>query len=273
MQIAVAGIVLNGEPFLDAWKEQALYITKNPKFIYLTEGACNTTDQFGYGVKSGLFCDQHGHSIDNTFNWAKNSNVNLIYRDEMWPNKLEMFKAQEPLYKDIDFVWEIDIDEFYQKEDIDKILDYLSSLNKPLLKMSIPGYQFWGDYHTAIKAPNGEWGDFVGDRIFSWNSGSQWVNHRPPTVANNAKLIFDASKLNVKMFHYSYCTKKQIEFKAEYYKSQYPQKEKCFRAILNNKLEYLNSVKYLSPNAGLFRIETRDHPIWTKDKIDGWENF
>lgn len=271
MRIAVSSIVLNGKPFLNSWYDQALYITEDPDLIYISEGACSTKDQYNYGLKPGLFCDKNGHSIDGTLENLKNKNLNLFTKNELWNGKLQMFKAQEKKYKNFDFIWEIDIDEFYHKRDIDKIKEYLRSLKEPLKKMLVHGYHFWGDYTTAIEAPPGAWGHFEAERIFSWNKNSEWTNHRPPTVKNNGKVVHSSKKMNIKMFHYSYCARKQIEFKAEYYKSHYPQKRKCFEALLKSKNEYLKSVKLLSPHAKLISIPKEKHPIWTKNKLDKWE--
>lgn len=221
-------IVLNGEPFT-LYNLRSIYPFAHQ--IIVVEGACPAAQN------SATF---DGHSKDGTLEILRQfkeqedteNKVTIVtaedegYENGFWPGeKDEQSKAYAKRVTG-DWLWQVDIDEFYRSEDILWICEHL--LTQPdLSTVSFEQIQFWGglNYHT-----NGWYLQYYGGRefhrLFRWKPGYQYISHRPPTVVNEKKVDLrhlvwlrgkKLARHNIWLYHYSFLFPDQVEKKSNYY--------------------------------------------------------
>jgi len=228
-KISFGIIVLNGEPFT-RYCIHALYPYAYE--IIIAEGACE-------GARN--IATEKGHSKDGTLEILREikrledpeNKITIItsedegHPDGFWPGeKLEQSQAYAKRAKG-DYLWQVDIDEFYKDEDIRKIIILLNEDDK-ISCISFNQIGFWGGFNYTVDS----WyfKRYLPEifRVFKWVQGYQYVSHRPPTVINkegiNLKEInfLDArqtKKMRLFMYHYSFVFPKQVREKALYYKN------------------------------------------------------
>src|SRR6185312_6046837 len=122
-------IVLNGEPFI-RYCLRSIYPFAHE--IIVVEGGHED-------VKS--VCTSDGHSIDTTletlYQFKKEEDIEnkltIVTRNGFWPHKDELGRSRTPQSRAYaeratgDYLWQIDIDEFYRKEDMISIIDMLKN--------------------------------------------------------------------------------------------------------------------------------------------------
>jgi hypothetical protein len=124
---------------------------------------------------------------------------------------------------DIDYLWNLDSDEVYKTEDLEKIIKFLEE-EKPT-SVGLRSCSFYGGFDNYLTGFELRQDNFL--RIFRYVSGSTWLTHRPPTMqypieANirhkhvNSEIMYDL--LGVQMYHYSYVFPVQVHTKVNYYK-------------------------------------------------------
>ncbi len=124
---------------------------------------------------------------------------------------------------DIDYLWNLDSDEVYKTEDLEKIIKFLEE-EKPT-SVGLRSCSFYGGFDSYLTGFELKQDNFL--RIFKYVSGSTWLTHRPPTMkypveANiinkhvNSEVMYDS--LGVQMYHYSYVFPVQVHAKVNYYK-------------------------------------------------------
>ena len=82
------------------------------------------------------------------------------------------------LRDDIDYIWNLDSDEVYKTEDIEKIIDFLEK-EKPT-SVGIQSCTFYGGFDHYLTGFELNSDNFL--RIFRVVPGSTWATHRPPTI-------------------------------------------------------------------------------------------
>jgi hypothetical protein len=225
-------IVLNGEPFT-RYCLRSIY-----PFAYeiiIVEGGHE-------GAKS--VCTPDGHSVDGTletlykFKQEEDTENKLIIvtRNGFWPKKDELGRDRTPQSRAYaekatgDYLWQIDIDEFYKYEDMSYIAQMLST-NSSISSISFKQKSFWGGINYisesyALLRNRGGW-----HRIFKWNMNYKYVTHEPPTVIDEngidvrkRKWITGEmmAKKNIFMYHYSLLFPWQVEQKVKIYKEEKP---------------------------------------------------
>jgi hypothetical protein len=227
INVTLGIIVLNGEPFT-RYCIRALYPHANQ--IIISEGAC-------YGSRN--VATPEGHSRDGTLellrelrkNEDPENKITIVtaedegHPDGFWPGeKHEQCRAFTKRATG-NYLWQVDIDEFYKDEDIIKIKDLLSA--GKISCVSFKQFGFWGGFDAYVD------GWYLRRqlteifRIFQWGEGYQYLTHRPPTVINSkghdmktlgwlrAK---DMQRMGIFLYHYSFVFPKQVKEKAEYYK-------------------------------------------------------
>jgi hypothetical protein len=216
MKISFGIIVVNGEP----WIEPVLHnLYKHAHSICIAEGATkNWRDTNKFNTP---------RSTDNTLDIIKkfpdpDNKIRLVTPDTFYDEKLEQCNAwlsQVP--EDTDYVWQIDVDEFYHNNDIELIKDLLKTNQYTYVEFPVKNFFKGFDY---IAAGGRGWGyDTPFPRIFKYFPGCVWESHRPPTILS--KNGTDLRSINpllgnnnpVSMLHYSYVTDKQVEEKIKYY--------------------------------------------------------
>jgi hypothetical protein len=218
-------IVLNGEPFT-RYNLRSIYPWAYQ--IIVVEGACKA---------AVAVATQDGHSTDGTldvlrrFQAEEDPDRKLIIvtaEDEGHPNgfwpgeKHEMSQAYAKRATG-NYLWQVDVDEFYREEDMPAIVSLLAS---GITQMSFPFRQFWGGIGFQEK------GEFLCvvftqiHRLFAWGIGHRYTTHRPPTVVDGKgadlrtlKWLDSSIMRRRKIFTYHYCMllPKQVREKSAYY--------------------------------------------------------
>jgi glycosyltransferase involved in cell wall biosynthesis len=213
-------IVLNGEPFIRYCLRQ-LY--PHAHQIIVVEGGSRKAASFA----------RDGHSTDGTLEVLETfkreedpeGKVTIITRDGFWSEKDEQSQAYAEVATG-DYLWQVDVDEFYTHTDIEKIRAYLRS-HPDVSAVSFRqrpffgGPQYWADSYNLRAENTSEY-----HRLFRWDDGYRYVTHRPPTVvdANGIDLrqknwlsAMRTEKLGVLLYHYSLLFPQQVRDKAAYY--------------------------------------------------------
>ena len=155
-----------------------------------------------------------------------------------WSEKDEQCRAyMDNINDDIDYVWNLDSDEIYTTEDLEKILEFLKSENPTSVGMQ--SCSFYGGFDHFLTGFERQKDNFL--RIFKYIKGSTWSTHRPPTIKYppgcriNAKHIDSDTLfelLGVQMYHYSYTFPDQVHKKIAYYKDSVS-KDNCIDDYFN----------------------------------------
>jgi hypothetical protein len=177
-------IVLNGEPFT-RYCLRALYPFAHE--IIVVEGGHEDTR---------AVATSDGHSVDETLDVLRRfcmdedpeRKVTLVTRDGFWPKTDELGNCrtiQSRAYAERatgDYLWQVDIDEFYTADDIRRVLEMLA-LDPSITAVSFAQRQFWGNTDIEVD------GWYLSrlrhhgiHRLFKWGPGFRYVTHEPPTV-------------------------------------------------------------------------------------------
>ena len=218
-RISFGIIVLNGEPFTKYCLRQ-LY--PHAYEIIVVEG----------GSRKAIGEAPEGHSTDGTLEALcefktredPENKVQIITRDGFWTEKDEQSQAYAQVATG-DYLWQVDIDEFYRHDDIEIVRDLLRE-QSDLSGMSFRQLTFWASpyyvadsFYLRLDFPEVR-------RLFRWGPGFRYLTHRPPTVADEAgkdlsqQTWLSADKtvrLGLKMFHYSLLFPHQVIQKCNYY--------------------------------------------------------
>jgi hypothetical protein len=222
-------IVLNGEPFT-RYSIRALY--PHAHEIIIAEGACG-------GARN--IATPEGHSRDGTLEILREikrledseNKITIVtaedenHPDGFWPGeKLEQCQSFAKRATG-DYLWQVDIDEFYSDNDINKIKDLIAKDNS-ISCISFKQFSFWGGFGYIVDS----WylSRYLSEiyRIFKWGKGYQYISHRPPTVINKEGIKLkeinflnarQTQKMGITMYHYSCVFPKQVDEKVEYYQS------------------------------------------------------
>jgi hypothetical protein len=226
-------IVLNGEPFT-RYCLRSIY-----PFAYeiiVVEGG---------HVDAKSVCTPDGHSIDGTlealYNFKKeedkDNKLTIVTRNGFWPKKDELGNDRTPqsrAYAELatgDYLWQVDIDEFYTESDMIRILKILKE-NPSITAISFKQKSFWGDINyisdaVYLRRNKGGW-----HRIFKWGKNFTYLTHEPPTIIDEngvdmrAKFWIKGEKMakkNIFMYHYSLLFPWQVEQKVKVYKDEKPE--------------------------------------------------
>jgi hypothetical protein len=210
-------IVVNGEPFIRYNLEN---IYPHAHEILIVEGA---VEKFRHAATPA------GHSIDNTVEIIKNfpdpaNKIKLIQRYGFWSEKDEMSNAYMEACTG-DYIWQVDVDEFYKKEDIEKIRTLLSQ-DPEISRVDVRSVVFWRSFKARIMGASYIYGADEFIRIFKFKPGYRYLTHRPPTLIDengqqfDHKKILSASELErqgIVQYHYSFVFPEKVKGKAEYY--------------------------------------------------------
>jgi len=231
-RISFGIIVLNGEPFT-RYCLRSLY-----PFAYEIivvegghEGAWNVTTT-------------DGHSIDGTLetllrfkqNEDPENKVQIITKRGYWPQKDEFGRDRTPqsrAYAEVatgDYLWQVDIDEFYRNEDMLRIIDIIRD-DESISGITFPTYTFWGRKDILCDSWASRRGSKYYHRLFKWGKGYKYVTHEPPTVTNEIGQDLrnihwlkgeELARRNIYMYHYSLLLPWQVRQKTLLYQNEKP---------------------------------------------------
>ena len=225
-------IVLNGEPFV-RYCLKSIY-----PFAYeiiVVEG--------GHEDARSV-CTPDGHSIDKTletlYKFKKEEDpenkLQIITKNGYWPKTDELGRHrthQSRAYAEKatgDYLWQIDIDEFYKNEDIEAILRMLKK-DPSISGITFPFINFWGDTKYKIEGWKFLRGGSYCNRVFKWGPGYSYVTHEPPTILNDKGMDLRLlnwisgrrmKKKGIYMYHYSHLFPWQVKQKTRIYKDEKP---------------------------------------------------
>ncbi len=220
-------IVLNGEPFA-RYNLKALYPFAHQ--IIVVEGAVP-------GAAS--IADEKGHSTDGTletlirFKEEEDPEDKLIivtaedegYPDGFWPGEKDEQSQAYAKRATGEYLWQVDIDEFYKPEDMETLLKMLKE-DPSITAVSFPMLTFWGSPDYIADGWYLRRGARIYHRVFKWGPGYRYVTHRPPTVHDpdgrdlrSIKWIKgkDLEKKGIYLYHYSLLFPRQVLDKCTYY--------------------------------------------------------
>ena len=219
-RISFGIIVLNGEPFT-RYTLRALYPYAHE--IIVVEGAAP-------GAANIASAD--GHSLDGTLDSLRafkadedpQDKLIIVTRDGFWSEKDEMSQAYAQRATG-DYLWQVDVDEFYQPRDIEAVCKLLSK-QPSITAVSFESVFFWAAPQYRVDSWYLLRGEAEFHRLFKWGEGYRYVTHRPPTVVDaqgqdlrrqrwvRAK---DLLARGIYLYHYSLLLPKQVREKCEYY--------------------------------------------------------
>ena len=184
------------------------------------------------------------------------------------------------LNDDIDYVWNLDSDEVYKKEDIQKIIEILEE--HEYSSVSVRSASFYGGFDRIMGGFEEQKNNFM--RIFRVCPGATWLTHRPPTIKypntytgpTNKHLDSEELYFNhgIQMYHYSYTFPLQVKNKLEYYKAKVS-RERCvdnyyeniYSPWVNGDLDKKFEVEVQNMGVHEFKKETR-MSCFTKSFVD-----
>ena len=230
-QVTFGMIVLNGEPFL-RYNLRGLY--PFAKRIVVVEGA---------DPAAAFLASADGHSRDGTlevlgdFKRREDPEGKVVvvtaedhgYSDGFWPGEKDEQSRAYWSRAIGDWLWQVDVDEFYHPEDIRRILEYLTG-HGDVTCLAFNAYHFWGGFEYLIDGGKYWSIHFAGEphgairRVFRWNPDYRYRTHRPPTIVDvtgqnitRRCLLNATTRIGVRMYHYSMVLPSQMREKAEYY--------------------------------------------------------
>jgi hypothetical protein len=225
-------IVLNGEPFT-RYCLRSLYPFAH-EIIVVEGGHENAVDVSTFD----------GHSMDatleNLYNFKREEDpedkVQIVVRDGPWPQRDEFGNSKTPQSRAYaeratgDYLWQVDIDEFYRPEEMHIVLDMLAG-DPDVTAVSFNVHPFWGGDQYVSDGWYWRRGMITFHRLFKWEPGYRYVTHQPPTVADGRgrdlrtlKWISgdEMARRGVRLYHYDHVFPLQVRNKALFYRRQAP---------------------------------------------------
>lgn len=229
-KISFGMIVLNGLPFL-THNLRALYPFAHQ--IVVAEGA---------SPMASAAATADGHSMDGTLEalyrfkeqedpYGKLTIVTAEdegHLDGFWPGEKHEQSQAYAKRASGDWLWQVDVDEFYRERDLLEIAEYLTKTSATVLFFYLRGFM----YHPRLEAvgvhPEYSRCQPV-PRIFRWGPGYRYLTHRPPTVVDaqgvdlkllRPTLASETASRGWYAWHYSYLYRNQFRAKAAYYDRQ-----------------------------------------------------
>ena len=209
-------IVLNGMPFIE-YSLKSVYDFAHE--IIIVEGA----------VENCMFAaGPDGSSTDGTVEFIKSfpdprKKVRLI--QGRWPEKCEM-QNEALKYVTGDYVWLIDSDEVYKRQDLEKVREILND-DSSITQVNFIPDNFWKGFDYIFVSSKFFEGWCHYRRLFKYVPGAMFTTHRPPTMVwpgcektTEQMHLLDGTatrERGIILYHYSYVLDKQVKQKIELY--------------------------------------------------------
>ena len=274
-QITFGIIVLNGEPFT-LYNLRALYPFAHQ--IIVVEGAVPA---------AASIATPDGHSTDSTLEILRQFKEKEDLEDKLiivtaedeghpngfWPGEKDEQSQAYAKRATGNYLWQVDIDEFYMPQDMQLVLEMLQS-NPDITAVSFKQITFWGSFDYIVDGwyLKQGWCAHGIHRIFKWGPGYRYVTHRPPTVhdpqgqdmrklkwVNGHKL----ARQGIYLYHYSLLFPKQVMDKCRYYKTAiWAKREKAEQWVQETfmKLSYPHRVHNVYDYPSWIERFSKSHP-------------
>lgn len=281
MNIAFGMIVFNGDYVLQECLE-AVYPYASQ--ILISEGPVRYWQDEGYTTST----DRTNEILDNFPD--PDNKITIVHGQ--FEGKDEECRAYMPhMRDDTDYIWNLDSDEIYKPEDIEKIISLLET--EKYTSVGVRSCSFYGGFTDFIGGFELARDNFL--RIFKVYPYATWQTHRPPTIVApygtetlpHKHLDSDTlwERHGVQMYHYSYVFPKQVREKIAYYKAKVS-KQNChpnyYNEIYLPWIKGNRSVEFGWRGVHEFRPQTRGdaftevfmgtHPIGIEKKIEEFKN-
>jgi hypothetical protein len=218
-------IVLNGEPFT-RYSLRSIYPFASQ--IVVVEGACRA---------AASVATPNGHSRDGTldvlrrFRDEEDPDHKLVlvtaeddgHPDGFWPGEKHEMSQAYARRATGDWLWQVDSDEFYLTEDMERIAQELLA-NPKISRIDFPMRTFsaapWLEIDGFLLKT------FCVRRVFAWRPTYRMSTHRPPTVVDgDGRDVSSRNPLSARfhlrqgiyMYHYEQLFPKQVREKCAYY--------------------------------------------------------
>ena len=226
MKIAFGMIVFEGDYVLQQCLEQVypfasqILISEGPVSYWQTKGRTTSLD--------------NTNNILNSFPDPENK-IKIIHGQ--FKEKDDQCRAyMQHINSDIDYIWNLDSDEVFKTEDLEKMISFLTEYNPT--SVGIRSCSFYGGFERYLTGFELKTDNFL--RIFKYVPGSTWLTHRPPTIAYpqyierkhiTSDQLYDLT--GIQMYHYSYVFPEQVFKKISYYK-EVVSKNNCIDEYFKN---------------------------------------
>jgi len=227
-------IVLNGEPFT-RYNLRALYPFAHE--IIVVEGA---------SPAAAASATSDGHSSDGTLDALRGFKANEDPENKLvivtaeddghpngfWPGEKDEQSRAYARRATGEYLWQVDIDEFYHAEDMRRVLALLRR-DPSISGVAFEWINFWGgfgyvadgwEYRRVIRRLGGN------RRVMRWGTGYVYATHRPPTVLDEkGRDVFRLNwisyrvmaRLGIYCYHYGMVFPSQARQKTAYYLSAF----------------------------------------------------
>ena len=185
-----------------------------------------------------------GHSIDGTLEVLRRfkqeedpqDKVQIVTRADFWPKTDEYGNHrthQSRAYAERatgDYLWQVDIDEFYLPRDMARVLDMLTR-DPSITSISFNSLPFWGGLGYISDGWRWRRAGQAIHRVFKWGPGYRYVTHEPPLVHDERgrdlrRLHWvgadEMARRGVRMYHYCDLFPHQVLAKAAIYRLEKP---------------------------------------------------
>ena len=213
MKIAFGIIILNGDYVLE---EALKSIYPYAHQILVAEGP--VTYWQGKGVTTST--DRTNDILDN---FPDPDNKITVVHGQFKEKDEQCNAYMEHIKDDVDYVWNLDSDEIFLPEDIEKLMKIIEE--EKYTSVGFKSLTFYGGFDHQLTGFE-ENAEFI--RIRKVYPGSYWKTHRPPTMGHKyggpklpeKHLSFHTSsgQYGIRMYHYSYVFPRQVYTKLKYYK-------------------------------------------------------
>lgn len=220
-------IVLDGEPFT-ASTLRSLYPYAHE--IIVVEGAA---------PGGRTIATPDGHSRDGTLDALRrfkadedpDGKVTIVtaeddgHPDGFWPGEKDEQSRAYASRATGDWLWQVDIDEFYLAADMERVLAMLAA-DPTIEAMTFRQITFWGGLDYVCDGWYLRRGAADYHRLFRWGSGYAYATHRPPTVLDETGRDLrtgrwlsadETAAAGIRLYHYSLLLPKQVIEKCDYY--------------------------------------------------------
>lgn len=216
MRLNIVSIVLDGEPYIERHLP-VFQSLSTPWTWHVREGAAANTHctRWCRRQKPRL-------SLDGTHEYLQSislaGNVEY-YGQSWWDGKIEMFNDVVKHIDEPGILMEIDADEIWTKEQLEKIVRLFD--DNPQADWMRFYCRYWVGPHKLLLSKQG-YGNRGTEWVRAWRfrPGMKFNSHEPPVLDGNKGNCLDRefTKHHGLVFsHYAYCTPQQLEYKQAFY--------------------------------------------------------
>lgn len=229
-QLQIFTIVLNGEPFIERQLEVARSLSMPFKWVFV-EGPAKPVKDTAWckELPLGSYCNifrgnaTYCASTDGTFDLIERAQMEHdgichMVSDLPWHGKVDMCNAALS-YFDAGPVIQIDVDEFWTKEQLEELARLLWMYQGMKRKLAFKfKCRYWiTDKHRLVT--DGAYGNYGTEwiRAWCWDGKSRFASHEPPFIEGTQGVVSLKNQPEFWFEHYAYATRKAVAFKEKYY--------------------------------------------------------